>query len=90
MVELNPDGTASLSKKIDLTITSRQSAPRVYDMNASMYFFDRDYIFDERTVGPISDRSLIWVMDEISAFDIDNEVDIQFVEFVLKSGLAKL
>ncbi len=90
IVEINKKGYASLVKSLSNKVSRRQDAPTVYDMNASIYIYDRDYILDEKTVSPISDKSLIWVMDEFSAFDIDSESDFKFIEFLVSNKFVTL
>lgn len=90
MVEINSDGYAIMAKNTNTPIKSRQEAPPVYDMNASIYIYDRDFLLDEKTKISLSDNTLIYIMDELSAFDIDNEVDFQFIEFLILKGLVKL
>jgi len=90
MVEVTPEGYAVLAKKLAAGVKRRQDAPRVYDMNASIYVYDRDYLLDRDTRSAISDRSLVYVMDELSAFDIDTETDFQFVEFLVSKGWVSI
>jgi len=89
MIELNKNGYPVLVKD-GIPILRRQDAPLVYDVNASIYVYDRNYLLDKGTKRPISDRSLVWIMDEFSAFDIDSEADFQFVEFLVSKGLVRL
>jgi len=90
MVELDDENRAVLVKALDSTVRRRQDAPRVYDMNASIYVYNRDYLLDESTQSAISDRSFVFVMDELSAFDIDSELDFQFIEFLVSKGVVTL
>lgn len=90
MVEINPQGFAALVKPGDVVLKRRQDAPRVYDMNASIYAYDRDYLLDKNSESAISEQCLVWVMDELSAFDIDRECDFQFIEFLVSKGLVTL
>lgn len=90
MVELDDENRAVLVKVLDSTVMRRQDAPRVYDMNASIYVYNRDYLLDESTQSAISDRSFAFVMDELSAFDIDSELDFQFIEFLVSKGVVTL
>jgi len=89
MVEINQTGSVALSKDGG-SFLRRQDAPLVYDANASIYVYDRDYLVDESTKQVISDKTLVYLMDEFSAFDIDSEVDFQFVEFLVNKGLGSL
>ena len=82
MVELDENGYANLSKKPDKEIVARQSAPKVFDMNASIYIFDRDFVLNNS--GLHDGKEIVYVMDDISGFDIDREIDFQFIEFLLE------
>jgi N-acylneuraminate cytidylyltransferase/CMP-N,N'-diacetyllegionaminic acid synthase len=86
MVEVS-DGRVTLSKQLPAKITRRQDAPRVYDMNASIYVYRRAYLLNPAVISPIAPSSQILEMDPISGFDVDREVDLKFLEFVLREGL---
>lgn len=88
MVEEDKDGRVHLSKKGNFA--RRQDAPKVYDMNASIYIYRRDYLLNEKNKSPISDDSYVYVMDEISRHDIDSEIDFKFIEFLVKEKVIKL
>lgn len=90
MLEVNSKGYAVLVKKLKFLLRRRQDAPKVYDANASIYVYDRNYLLDDNTESSLSNRTLIWIMDEFSAFDIDSEADFQFVEFLVKKRLVSL
>ncbi|MFH1581691.1 MAG: acylneuraminate cytidylyltransferase family protein [Pseudomonadota bacterium] len=90
MVEISPDGYAALVRNSGSTIKRRQDAPKVYDLNASIYVYGREYLLDQNTKTAISNKSLIKVMDELSAFDVDNETDFLFIEFLVSRGVVTL
>lgn len=90
MVELDKYGKANYSKLPDKNFDRRQDAPQVYDMNASIYIYDRNFLLDEGNIRPVSDNSIIYEMDEISRTDIDSEIDLKFVEFLLKENVISL
>ena len=90
MVVLNDKKTARLVRRPRLTIKRRQDAPLVYDLNASIYVYDREYLLNKGTKTAISDRSLVWVMDELSSVDIDSKLDFQFIEFLISKKLVNL
>jgi CMP-N,N'-diacetyllegionaminic acid synthase len=90
MVELDVEGKAVLVKALDATVKRRQDAPKVYDMNASIYVYDREYLLEEATRSALSDKSYAYVMGELSAFDIDSELDFQFIEFLVSRGVVRL
>ena len=87
MVELDKEANVTLCKTLPAPIYRRQDAPRVYDMNASIYFFRREFLLDGGKDTIFLDPTSIYIMDDISAFDIDREVDFKFVEFLIKEGV---
>ena len=52
-------------------IKGRQSAPKVYDMNASIYVWSRDFLINEKTL--FSRDTIVYDMPEERSLDIDNE-----------------
>jgi CMP-N-acetylneuraminic acid synthetase len=87
MVEERPDGFVQLCKQqLSGGVHTRQSAPAVYEMNASIYFYQRDFLLHGESDSVITDRSAVYVMDEKSSYDIDREIDLVFLEFLLERG----
>lgn len=85
MVEENEEGYCQLSKTGNFL--TRQSAPKVYDMNASFYIYRRSY-FDKGYKSTITERSLAFVMDHI-CFDLDHEIDFEFMQYLLLNNKLK-
>jgi CMP-N-acetylneuraminic acid synthetase len=83
MVEEQPDGTVDLAKRPDKPFLTRQSAPKVYDMNASFYIFRRRF-FDTGEKSSVTNASLAYVMDHL-CFDLDHPVDFEIMEFLLSN-----
>lgn len=90
MVKLSEDNRASLVVDTNKKVLSRQSAPDVFDMNASIYFYKRDYLMDINNKTAISDDSMVYIMDDLSAVDIDNEIDFYFIEYLYKNNIVEL
>jgi CMP-N-acetylneuraminic acid synthetase len=90
MIEKGKDGYAQLVKFMDHPIVRRQDAPMVYSMNASIYFYSREFMLDTSYESPITDRSSFYVMPEESRVDIDDEIDFKFVETLIKEGIVDL
>ena len=67
---------------------SRQKAPAVYDLNASFYWYRRVF-FDKNIKSPITNKSLIYEMNQI-CFDLDHEIDFDFMSFLLQTNKIKL
>lgn len=82
MVEQNVDGFYELVKKsADGSVMSRQKAPAVFDLNASFYWYRREF-FDLGLKSPISNKSLIYKMEHI-CFDLDHPIDFEFLEYLI-------
>lgn len=77
MVKQNEEGYYQTVIKTDFV--ARQQAPVCYDMNASIYAYRRDYVFDFK--GKES-KNLIWVMEDSGVLDIDSEKDFELMEIV--------
>lgn len=88
MVEENKDGKVHLCKKGNFA--RRQDAPKVYDMNASIYIYDRKFLLEEVNESAISDNSIIYLMGDDSRIDIDSELDFKFIEFLIKENIISL
>lgn len=82
MVEQKADGYYGLVKEGNFL--TRQSAPAIFDLNASFYFYRRVF-FDQENPRTISNRSLIHVMDHI-CFDLDHPIDFDFMEFLINKN----
>jgi CMP-N,N'-diacetyllegionaminic acid synthase len=90
VVEEDADGFVHVSKDLGTAVTCRQMAPVVYDMNASIHVYSREYLLDPNNWHVCSDRSLAYVMDELSFIDIDREIDFLCVEFLMEQGVFNL
>jgi CMP-N,N'-diacetyllegionaminic acid synthase len=84
MIEEGQDGYVKLVKDSGY-IKSRQAAPKVYDMNASFYFFRRKF-FSELYETSITDKSLVYVMDHI-CFDLDEPHDFIIMDLMMRHNL---
>jgi len=81
MVERQINGYYGLIKKGNFL--TRQSSPEVYDLNASFYFFKREFF--EGDYLTINDRSMIYIMPHI-CFDLDHPIDFDFMEYLLNNN----
>lgn len=88
MVELTKSGKAKLSKPS--SFHRRQDAPVVYDMNASIYIYNSNYLRNPKADCAITNNSIIYVMDELSRTDIDSELDFKMIEFLVQKRKVKL
>lgn len=73
---------------IDGKFTARQSAPKVYDINGSIYVYRPESLLCDfpRAVTP---RSLVYVMDHL-CFDLDEPQDYDYLAFLVETGRVRL
>jgi len=83
MVEKGEDGFFKLVKKLEKGLLTRQSAPEVYELNASFYIYKRKF-FTDNVRSAITDKSMVFLVPHL-CFDLDHEDDFDFMEFLLKN-----
>lgn len=81
LVELDNNDVVKLSKPLAEPIVRRQDSPACFDMNASIYVWQRHALFDYPTV--FNNDTKLFVMPEDRSIDIDNELDFEIVEFLM-------
>jgi len=69
-------GTIRLVK--DGTFTSRQATPPVYDINCSIYAWQKDILREKKSL--FLDRTHVYVMPKERSIDIDDPIDFKIVE----------
>ena len=79
MVEKN-NGRIKKVKELKVPTSNRQGAPRVYDMNASIYIWKRLTLLKSETL--FTENTSLYIMPEERSIDIDSELDWKFVEFI--------
>ncbi len=89
MLEDSGNGKVWYSKPND-GFLRRQDAPSVYDMNNSIYIYDINYLKDEKNTKAVSKNTVPFIMDPISAIDIDTEIDFKILESLVKERIVKL
>lgn len=88
LVEIDATGVVRLSKKLDKPIVRRQDSPKCYDMNASIYVWQREALFENASV--FNDDTLLYVMPEERSIDIDSEQDFAFVDFLFSRRKSRI
>ncbi len=83
MVEENENGYIRLSKKPTRPILRRQDAPRVYEMNASIYVIWKSVLLKDKTI--FTNQTRIYEMPRERSVDIDSPVDFKLVEILMKN-----
>ncbi len=82
MVEECENGFYSLCKKG--AFLTRQSAPKVYDLNASFYIFKSAFFDSLENNTVISDRTIVYEVPH-QCFDLDHPIDFEFMSFLLEN-----
>ncbi len=70
-------------KKSKKKISSRQLAPKVYEMNASIYIFKRNFLLKRNTI--INNKTEVFFMPRERSIDIDDKFDLYLVKNLLKN-----
>ena len=81
MVEQDGSGYYNLCKHGEFF--TRQSAPKVYELNASFYIFRRLF-FEQGLTKAITTSSLIYEMPH-TCFDLDHPLDFEFMSFLVEN-----
>lgn len=80
IVELTADKRARLIRKGNFA--SRQSAPKVFDMNSSIYVWRKEVLKETKSV--FSNNTRVYIMPKERSIDIDDYLDFQIAEMFLK------
>lgn len=81
LVEVDSNNSVALSKLPATPLVRRQDAPKCYDMNASIYVWQRNVLFGAPTL--FNSDTGLYVMPEERSIDIDSELDYLFVELLM-------
>lgn len=65
---------------INSSIVTRQEAPKVFDMNASIYFYRPEYLLRAKRL--FDGNALGFYMKDTAVLDIDSEQDKKFMEII--------
>lgn len=85
LVERGKEGVVHLSKSLSSQVLRRQDAPQCFDMNASIYVWQRDVFVNDPVV--FYADTLLYEMPESRSIDIDTELDFDFVDMLLARRL---
>lgn len=81
MVEYNKN-KLKIVKKNKKKILRRQDAPKVFDVNASIYIWKRNFLLKTNNI--ISEKTSVYEMPLKRSIDIDNKDDFELVKHYLK------
>ena len=68
-------------------IVRRQDAPKIYDLNASIYIWNRMNLLSSKKL--ITKNTIFFQMPYSRSIDIDDEFDFMMVKYILKNNLNK-
>lgn len=78
IIEEDQNGRMNISKARETDVARRQDAPRCYDLNGSIYVFERDrYLHDPKAIYP---DTRMFEMPEERSLDIDTEYDWEIAQ----------
>ena len=80
LVELDEKRLVKLSKQPTYPIVRRQDAPKCFDMNASIYVWQRDSL--HKKDGIFLDKTLLFEMPVERSIEIDSELDFKIAHFL--------
>ena len=86
LVETTAEGNAALSKPVAGGIARRQDVPAAFDMNASIYVWDRDKFFENPAI--FYPDTGLYEMPEDRSVDIDSELDFKIVETIMRERIS--
>lgn len=81
MVEVNAADEVRLVKEGHFT--TRQSAPKVFDMNASIYVWWKNVFLEKK--GLFLEKTRIYIMPKERSIDIDEPMDFEIAKVLLKN-----
>lgn len=73
-----------IQKIISSEFVARQQAPKVYDMNASIYCYRRNSLLNKLEKSPLDGLYDIIIMKDTAVLDIDSEEDHELMEILAK------
>lgn len=82
MVEEDADGFVRLVK--EGCYSTRQSAPKVFDMNASIYVWWKNVLKEKKKI--FLKKTKAYVMPKERSIDIDDDLDFRIVEYLFKNS----
>jgi CMP-N,N'-diacetyllegionaminic acid synthase len=85
MVEINKKGNIQLCKPLDHLVACRQDAPTSYDMNASIYAWQRESLLESTFL--FHPDTMLYVMPEERSIDIDSELDWEIVSLLMNKKI---
>lgn len=84
LVETDSNGIVHLSKPPTTLVARRQDSPKCFDMNASIYVWQRSALLENESLFTSTTR--LFVMPRNRSLDIDSQEDFEMVEWMMTKG----
>lgn len=84
IVELDQDGHVHVSKSPPNPVLSRQAAPKAFDLNGAVYFWNRDRFVDDMRL--IYSDTRLYEMPYERSIDINTDVDWAVAEYLRRKS----
>lgn len=78
-------GRVRIVKKLKKYVIRRQSAPKTYDMNASIYIWRRNILMASNNL--FRKKTEIYIMDIQRSIDVDNKFDLIMIKNLIKKKI---
>lgn len=79
----------SITKVIKSNYVARQQAPKVFDMNASIYAYSRTFLCNKKVISVFDGNADISLMADTAILDIDSENDFELMQIIGKYLYSK-
>ena len=80
-------GKLDLVCKSNKKIVRRQDAPKIFDLNASIYIWNRKDLISSKKL--VTKKTIFFEMPYARSIDIDDNLDFIMVKYILKNNLNK-
>ena len=86
-VEVKKDKAIRPVKKLGYTLKRRQDAPKVYDLNASIYIWKRKTLVSSNSL--FVKKNSIYIMPPERGYDVDTISDFKIVSYLMKNEIFR-
>lgn len=73
--------------KTNANFYRRQDLPTIFRLNGAIYIAEREILLERKTW--FLEETIGYIMERYSSIDIDDIVDFQFAEFLIKKGISQ-
>ncbi len=86
-VEVKKDKVIKPVKKLGYILKRRQDAPKVYDLNASIYIWKRKTLISSNSL--FVKKNSIYIMPPERGYDVDSMNDFKIVSYLMKNEIFR-